>query len=222
MVGLTTRQIARAYLVPEWRPWPSGSAGPSGPSRVRFNQPRTSPRCCACSTWSSTSGYPGDVDLAAEAIRLTRQLAAKINHEEVAARLRSCCCTTRGARYGPAPDGRLVPSPSRTAAGGHPPDCRGRRRAPDSLARDRLGSSRPRPPSPRCTPTPGRPRRPTGCRSWSGTTNWCGSPTARWPASTGPSRSAICRRPAGRTGRPGGARPLSAPPHRRRGVPARA
>src|SRR5206468_13017651 len=29
-------------------------------------------------------GYPGDVHLAAEAIRLTRQLAAKIKHEEVA------------------------------------------------------------------------------------------------------------------------------------------
>jgi predicted RNA polymerase sigma factor len=29
-------------------------------------------------------GYSGDVDLAAEAIRLTRQLAAKTNHEEVA------------------------------------------------------------------------------------------------------------------------------------------
>src|SRR4029079_3581426 len=29
-------------------------------------------------------GYSGDVDLAAEAIRLTRQLAAKTNHQEVA------------------------------------------------------------------------------------------------------------------------------------------
>ncbi|MCU1661815.1 MAG: hypothetical protein JWR58_1880, partial [Pseudonocardia sp.] len=28
-------------------------------------------------------------------------------------------------------------------------------------------------PSPRSTPTPGRPRRPTGRRSSSGTTNWC-------------------------------------------------
>src|SRR5580693_2123288 len=51
-------------------------------------------------------------------------------------------------------------------------------------------NSRPKPPSPRCTPTPGRPRRPTGCRSSSGTTNWCASPAIRWPASTGPSRSA--------------------------------
>ena len=30
--GLTTRQIAQAYLVPEATPWPNGSAGPSGPS----------------------------------------------------------------------------------------------------------------------------------------------------------------------------------------------
>jgi hypothetical protein len=32
------------------------------------------------------------------------------------------------------------------------------------------------------TPTPGRPRRPTGCRLSGGTTNWCALPTARWPA----------------------------------------
>jgi predicted RNA polymerase sigma factor len=54
-------------------------------------------------------GYSGDVDLAAEAIRLTRQLAAKINHEEVAGLLALMLLhhARRPARTGP--DGRLVP-----------------------------------------------------------------------------------------------------------------
>ena len=53
-------------------------------------------------------GYSGDVDLAAEAIRLTRQLAAKINHEEVAGLLALMLLdhARRPARTGP--DGRLV------------------------------------------------------------------------------------------------------------------
>ena len=81
--GLTTRQIARAYLVPE----PTmaqrisrakrtvASAGVDRPGDVRtvmrvlylvFNE-----------------GYSGDVDLAAEAIRLTRQLATLVDDPEV-------------------------------------------------------------------------------------------------------------------------------------------
>lgn len=54
-------------------------------------------------------GYSGDVDLAAEAIRLTRQLAAKVSHEEVAGLLALMLLhhARRPARTGP--DGRLVP-----------------------------------------------------------------------------------------------------------------
>jgi hypothetical protein len=54
-------------------------------------------------------GYSGDVDLAGEAIRLTRQLAAKTNHEEVAGlpALMLLHHARRPARTGP--DGRLVP-----------------------------------------------------------------------------------------------------------------
>ena len=53
-------------------------------------------------------GYTGDVDLAGEAIRLTRQLAAEINHEEVAGLLALMLLhhARRPARTGP--DGRLV------------------------------------------------------------------------------------------------------------------
>jgi predicted RNA polymerase sigma factor len=54
-------------------------------------------------------GYSGDVDLAAEAIRLTRQLAAMTHHEEVAGLLALMLLhhARRAARTGP--DGRLVP-----------------------------------------------------------------------------------------------------------------
>jgi predicted RNA polymerase sigma factor len=48
----------------------------------------TSPRCCACLlNLVFNEGYSGDVDLAAEAIQLTRQLAAKTKHEGVASLL---------------------------------------------------------------------------------------------------------------------------------------
>jgi len=54
-------------------------------------------------------GYSGDVDLAAEAIRLTRQLEAQTNGEEVAGLLALMLLhhARRPARGGP--DGRLVP-----------------------------------------------------------------------------------------------------------------
>ncbi|MFI6727322.1 DUF6596 domain-containing protein, partial [Streptomyces atratus] len=54
-------------------------------------------------------GYSGDVDLAAEAIRLTRQLAAQVDHPEVAGLLALMLLhhARRAART--APDGSLVP-----------------------------------------------------------------------------------------------------------------
>jgi predicted RNA polymerase sigma factor len=54
-------------------------------------------------------GYSGDADLAGEAIRLTRQLAARIDHEEVDGLLALMLLhhARRPARTGP--DGRLVP-----------------------------------------------------------------------------------------------------------------
>jgi predicted RNA polymerase sigma factor len=65
-------------------------------------------------------GYSVDVDLAAEAIRLTRQLAAKTNDEEVAGPLALMLLTTHGARHGPAPTAGSCLLPNRTAACGTP------------------------------------------------------------------------------------------------------
>lgn len=52
-------------------------------SGVRFNQPGDVATVLRVLYLVFNEGHSGDVDLAAEAIRLTRQLAAKINHEEI-------------------------------------------------------------------------------------------------------------------------------------------
>jgi RNA polymerase sigma factor (sigma-70 family) len=118
--GLTTRQIARAYLVPASTMAQRISRAKRTVSSVRFNQPGDVATVLRVLYLVFNEGYAGDVDLAAEAIRLTRQLAAKINHEEVAGLSRSCWCTTPGARHGPTPTAGSCPLPSRTAACGTP------------------------------------------------------------------------------------------------------
>src|SRR5262245_42858233 len=107
--GLTTRQIAEAYLVPEAtmaqrisrakRTVAGQGVGDTGDLRdvlrvlyLVFNE-----------------GYSGEVDLAAEAIRLTRSLARVSDEPEVAALLALMLLhhARRGARW--AADGSLVP-----------------------------------------------------------------------------------------------------------------
>ncbi len=65
-------------------------------------------------------GYSGDVDLSAEAIRLTRQLAAAIDHLEVAGLLALMLLHHARRASRTAADGSLVRSPNRTGAGGRP------------------------------------------------------------------------------------------------------
>src|SRR3954462_12760041 len=107
--GLTTRQIARAYLVPEATMAQRISRAKRTVSGVRLNQPGDVATVLRVLYLVFNEGYSGDVDLAAEAIRLTRQLASKINHEEVAGLLALMLLhhARRPARTGP--DGRLVP-----------------------------------------------------------------------------------------------------------------
>src|SRR6478609_4815426 len=82
--GLTTRQIAQAYLVPEATMAQRISRAKRTVSGVRFDQPGDVDTVLRVLYLVFNEGYSGDVDLAAEAIRLTRQLAAAIDHEEVA------------------------------------------------------------------------------------------------------------------------------------------
>ncbi|MET9000860.1 DUF6596 domain-containing protein [Amycolatopsis sp. NPDC004169] len=82
--GLTTRQIAQAYLVPEATMAQRISRAKRTVSGVRFDRPGDVATVLRVLYLVFNEGYSGDVDLAAEAIRLTRQLAASIDHPEVA------------------------------------------------------------------------------------------------------------------------------------------
>jgi RNA polymerase sigma factor (sigma-70 family) len=82
--GLTTRQIAQAYLVPEATMAQRISRAKRTVSDVRFDQHGDVATVLRVLYLVFNEGYSGDVDLSAEAIRLTRQLAAVVDHEEVA------------------------------------------------------------------------------------------------------------------------------------------
>src|ERR1700689_4998620 len=107
--GLTTRQIAQAYLVPEATMAQRISRAKRTVSGVRLNQPGDVATVLRVLYLVFNEGYSGDVDLASEAIRLTRQLAGKVDHEEVLGLLALMLLhhARRAARTGP--DGRLGP-----------------------------------------------------------------------------------------------------------------
>ena len=95
--GLTTRQIAQAYLVPEATMAQRISRAKRTVSGVRFDQPGDVATVLRVLYLVFNEGYSGDVDLAAEAIRLTRQLAAAIDHQEVAGPARAHAAPPRAA-----------------------------------------------------------------------------------------------------------------------------
>lgn len=107
--GLTTRQIAAAYLVPEATMAQRISRAKRTVARVRFDQPGEMATVLRVLYLAFNEGYSGDVDLAAEAIRLTRQLATRTMHEEAAGLLALMLLhhARRPARTGT--DGRLIP-----------------------------------------------------------------------------------------------------------------
>ncbi|SDB95240.1 RNA polymerase, sigma subunit, ECF family [Sanguibacter gelidistatuariae] len=107
--GLTTRQIAQAYLVPEATMAQRISRAKRTVSGVGFDQPGDVATVLRVLYLVFNEGYSGNVDLAAEAIRLTRQLAAEIAHVEVAGLLALMLLhhARRPARS--RPDGSLVP-----------------------------------------------------------------------------------------------------------------
>ena len=84
--GLTTRQIARAYLVPEATMAQRISRAKRSVSAVRLDVPGDLRTVLRVLYLVFNEGYSGDVDLAAEAIRLARQLDA-VTHDEEAAGL---------------------------------------------------------------------------------------------------------------------------------------
>ena len=82
--GLTTRQIAQAYLVPEATMAQRISRAKRTVGDVRLDQPGDLRTVLKVLYLVFNEGYSGDVDLAEEAIRLARQLAATTHDEEVA------------------------------------------------------------------------------------------------------------------------------------------
>ena len=80
--GLTTRQIAEAYLVPEATMAQRISRAKRTLAGERFERPGDLTTVMRVLYLVFNEGYSGDVDLAAEAIRLARQLAAATTDPE--------------------------------------------------------------------------------------------------------------------------------------------
>jgi RNA polymerase sigma factor (sigma-70 family) len=107
--GLTTRQIAEAYLVPEATMAQRITRAKRSLAGVRLNRPGDVATVLRVFYLVFNEGYSGDVDLIAEAIRLTRQLAAVVDHPEVSGLLALMLLTSARRAARTAPDGSLVP-----------------------------------------------------------------------------------------------------------------
>ncbi len=107
--GLTTRQIARAYLVPEATMAQRISRAKRVVAAAGVDRPGDVRTVMRVLYLVFNEGYSGDVDLAGEAIRLTRQLAEVADEPEVVGLLALMLLhdARRSSRTGP--DGRLVP-----------------------------------------------------------------------------------------------------------------
>lgn len=106
--GLTTRQIAQAYLVPEATMAQRISRAKRRISSVRLDQPGDVATVLRVLYLVFNEGYSGDVDLVAEAIRLTRKLTT-LDHPEVSGLLALMLLHHARRRARTAPDGSLVP-----------------------------------------------------------------------------------------------------------------
>ncbi|HUA75975.1 MAG TPA: DUF6596 domain-containing protein [Solirubrobacteraceae bacterium] len=82
--GLTTRQIADAYLVPEATMGQRISRAKRTLADVRFDAPGDARTVARVLYLVFNEGYSGEFDLAAEAIRLARELHARTDEPEVA------------------------------------------------------------------------------------------------------------------------------------------
>ncbi|WP_370590219.1 RNA polymerase sigma factor [Tessaracoccus sp. SD287] len=107
--GLTTRQIARAYLVPEATMAQRISRAKRTLAELELDEPGDVATVLRVLYLVFNEGYSGDLDLAAEAIRLTRQLSALVDDPEASGLLALMLLhhARRPARTGP--DGELVP-----------------------------------------------------------------------------------------------------------------
>lgn len=138
--GLTTRQIAQAYFVPEATMAQRISRAKRTVGAVRFDRPGDVHTVLRVLYLVFNEGYTGDVDLAVEAIRLARRLAAATDDPEVGGLLALFLLhyARRAART--RPDGSLVPlSEQDRGLWERELIAEGVAVLQDALARDRLG-----------------------------------------------------------------------------------
>ena len=107
--GLTTRQIVDAYLVPEPTMAQRISRAKRTVSRAGVERPGDVRTVMRVLYLVFNEGYSGDVDLAAEAIRLTRQLAVLVDDPEVHGLLALMLLHHARRRSRTGPDGSIVP-----------------------------------------------------------------------------------------------------------------
>jgi predicted RNA polymerase sigma factor len=107
--GLTTRQIAQAYLVPEKTMAQRISRAKRTVGRTGLDHPGDPSTVMRVLYLVFNEGYSGDVDLAAEAIRLTRQLASLVDLPEVDGLLALMLLHHARRASRTRPDGRIVP-----------------------------------------------------------------------------------------------------------------
>jgi len=139
--GLTTRQIAAAYLVPEATMAQRISRAKRTVADVRFDTRGDLRTVLTTLYLVFNEGYSGDVDLAVEAIRLTRQLASTTDDVEVAGLLALMLLhhARRDARTGPG--GRLVPLAEQDRTCWHTDEiAQGVELLQSALARNELGA----------------------------------------------------------------------------------
>jgi RNA polymerase sigma factor (sigma-70 family) len=106
--GLTTRQIAQAYLVPEATMAQRISRAKRTVSGAGLDRPGDVRTVMRVLYLVFNEGYTGDVDLAAEAIRLTRQLADLIDEPDVHGLLALMLLHHARRRGRTRPDGSIV------------------------------------------------------------------------------------------------------------------
>ena len=138
--GLTTRQIAEAYLVPEATMAQRISRAKRTVSAVRFEEPGDVATVLQVLYLVFNEGYSGKVDLAEEAIRLTRQVRSITDDEEVSGLLALMLLhhSRRVART--TSDGTLVPLAEQDRSGWNTAlITEGVAVLQSALARDRLG-----------------------------------------------------------------------------------
>jgi RNA polymerase sigma factor (sigma-70 family) len=107
--GLTTRQIAQAYLVPESTMAQRISRAKRTVARAGLDRTGDVRTVMRVLYLVFNEGYSGDVDLAAEAIRLTRQLASSVHDPEVDGLLALMLLHHARRPSRTRPDGAIVP-----------------------------------------------------------------------------------------------------------------